>query len=112
MSEATFPQFSPVRMRATTEDAAIDQALLIVGLPREQVSIEVIEQDAKGVTVRVSPRRDDEPSTPDASASAAPAQSTLEAAPVTVAEETEGAAEFVADNETVDDATEVVPFKS
>ena len=112
MSEATFPQFSPVRMRATTEDAAIDQALLIVGLPREQVSIELIEQDAKGVTVRVSPRRDDDQSTPPANTPAAPAQSTLEAAPVMVAEETEGAAEFVADNEPVDDATEVVPLES
>ena len=72
MPEATsFPQFSPVRMRATTEDAAIDQALLIVGLQRDEVLIEVLEQDAKGVTVRVRPRTENDA----ASAQAAPAQS-------------------------------------
>ena len=53
--------FSPLRMTAATEEAAISQALSIVGASREEVSVEVVSQDAKGVTVRVSPRRDDEP---------------------------------------------------
>lgn len=107
MPEATsFPQFSPVRMRAATEDAAIDQALLIVGLPRDQVSVEVLEQDARGVTVRVSPRRDGE----DANAPQAPAQSTLGASSA-VAEESD-VDEFVAEHEAADDATEVVPSES
>ncbi len=51
--------FSPIRMTAATEDAAVTQALQIVGAAREDVSVEVLSQDAKGVTVRVSPRKDD-----------------------------------------------------
>ncbi len=115
MPEATsFPQFSPVRMRATTEDAAIEQALLIVGLQRDQVAVEVLEQDAKGVTVRVRPRSEND--APDTQA--APAQSTLAAAPTSSAEVSEAmeadeeADGDVADNEAVDDATEVVPLES
>lgn len=118
MPEATsFPQFSPVRMRATTEAAAIDQALLIVGLQRDEVLIEVLEQDAKGVTVRVRPRTENDA----ASIQAAPAPSTLApAAPVAapVAEDAETEADEddrksdVADNEAVDDASEVVPLES
>ncbi len=49
--------FSPVRMRGSSEESAIAQALMIVGATREQVQIEVVEQDEKGVTVRVSPRQ-------------------------------------------------------
>ena len=54
------PTFSPIRMTASTEEAAIQQALQIVGAEREQVSVEVLSQDAKGVTVRVSPRKEGE----------------------------------------------------
>jgi spoIIIJ-associated protein len=60
MAEDT-PNFSPIRMTAATEEAAVAQALQIVGAAREQVSVEIISQDAKkGVTVRVSPRREGE----------------------------------------------------
>ncbi|MDF2439047.1 MAG: spoIIIJ-associated protein [Abditibacteriota bacterium] len=139
MPEATsFPQFSPVRMRATTEDAAIQQALLIVGLQLDQVSVEVLEQDAKGVTIRVRPRTEnDAPSAAPApvqptAAQPQPAQpERTQAAPVAAvetavepaatpsaadeAEETqadENADGDIADNEAVDDATEVVPLQS
>jgi spoIIIJ-associated protein len=43
-------------MTASTEEAAVTQALQIVGVERDAVSVEVLAQDAKGVTVRVSPR--------------------------------------------------------
>jgi spoIIIJ-associated protein len=48
-------------MRAATEESAISQALMIVGAARDEVSVEVIERNDKGVTVRVSPRVADEP---------------------------------------------------
>ena len=53
--------FSPVRMRGSSEESAIAQALMIVGATRDQVQVEIVEQNEKGVTVRVSPRQD----TPD-----------------------------------------------
>lgn len=63
--------FSPIRMTAPTEEAAVQQALQIAGLERDQVQVEVLRQDAKGVTVRIGPRRDDEtPSTVETSTSA------------------------------------------
>jgi spoIIIJ-associated protein len=65
--------FSPVRMKAATEEAAVEQALFIVGATRDQVEVEVLDQDAKGVTVRVSPRRAETVSEPAASAPEAPA---------------------------------------
>ena len=49
--------FSPVRMRGSSEESAIAQALMIVGAAREQVQVEIVEQNEKGVTVRVSPRQ-------------------------------------------------------
>ena len=49
--------FSPVRMRGSSEESAIAQALMIVGATRDQVQVEVVEQNEKGVTVRVSPRQ-------------------------------------------------------
>jgi spoIIIJ-associated protein len=53
------PYFSPVRLTASSEEAAISQALLMVGVTREEVEVEVLGQTEKGVTVRVSPRRAD-----------------------------------------------------
>ena len=50
--------FSPVRMRGSSEESAVAQALMIVGATRDQVQIEVVEHNDKGVTVRVSPRGD------------------------------------------------------
>src|SRR4028119_1284465 len=69
MAEDTL-NFSPIRMTAASEEAAVQQAMQIVGASREQVSVEIISQDAKGVTVRVSPRREgDSASRSSASAS-------------------------------------------
>ena len=75
----TRTQFSPIRMTAATQDAAVAQALQIVGVSADEVSVEVISEDVKGVTVRVSPRRDDQP-TPIAAPIAAtePAQTQAE----------------------------------
>ncbi len=62
--------FSPIRMTAATEEAAVQQALQIVGAARENVAVEVLSQNAKGTTVRVSPRKDDEASSHEASSDA------------------------------------------
>jgi predicted RNA-binding protein Jag len=50
MAEKTF---SPVRVRAATQEAAITQALQMTGATREEVDVEVVEETEKGVTVRV-----------------------------------------------------------
>lgn len=55
---ANTPHFSPVRLKASSEEAAISQALMMVGATRDEVEVEVLEQTEKGVTIRVSPRRD------------------------------------------------------
>jgi len=49
--------FSPVRMTASSEEAAVQQALQMIGVTREDVDVEVLSSGAKGVTVRVGPRR-------------------------------------------------------
>jgi spoIIIJ-associated protein len=53
-------------MRAATEESAVSQALMIVGAARDEVSVEVIEQSDKGVTVRVSPRAEEAPAAVEA----------------------------------------------
>ena len=55
---ANTPHFSPVRQKASSEEAAISQALMMVGATRDEVEVEVLETTEKGVTVRISPRRD------------------------------------------------------
>jgi spoIIIJ-associated protein len=62
-------------MTASTEEAAIQQALQIVGVAREQVSVEILSQDAKGVTVRVSPRKEGETAAPSAAIAPSSTQS-------------------------------------
>lgn len=47
--------FSPVRVRAATQEAAIVQALQMTGASREEVDVEVVEESEKGVTVRIAP---------------------------------------------------------
>jgi spoIIIJ-associated protein len=90
MAEDT-PNFSPIRMTAATEEAAVAQALQIVGAAREQVSVEIISQDAKkGVTVRVSPRREGEEQA--TSAAAAPS---VDETPDAGAAEADGAQDLV-----------------
>jgi spoIIIJ-associated protein len=52
MAEKTF---SPVRARAATQEAAINQALQMTGASREEVEVEVLEENEKGVTIRIAP---------------------------------------------------------
>lgn len=47
--------FSPVRVKAATQEAAIEQALHMTGATRDEIEIEVIEESEKGVTIRVGP---------------------------------------------------------
>ncbi len=69
-------KFSPMRYTASSEEAAVAGALQIVGASREEIEFEVLEQSAKGVTVRVRPRSNRTPS-------AAPVEESLqESAPV------------------------------
>jgi spoIIIJ-associated protein len=79
---ANTPHFSPVRLKASSEEAAISQALMMVGATRDDVEVEVLEKTDKGVTVRVSPRRSNAEAT-DALSTSTPATSTSAAvAPV------------------------------
>jgi spoIIIJ-associated protein len=54
-------KFSPMRYTASTEEAAINGALQIVGASRDEIEIEVLETTEKGVTVRIKPRSSDAP---------------------------------------------------
>jgi spoIIIJ-associated protein len=71
--------FSPVRVKAATQEAALEQALHMTGATRDEVEFEVLEENEKGVTIRVAPigtlpakseapaeAQDEEPSTLDA----------------------------------------------
>jgi len=49
-------KFRPVRVTAATEEAAVEQALAMTGAAREEIAVEVLSRNEKGVTVRVSPR--------------------------------------------------------
>lgn len=91
-------EFSPMRMTAATEEAAVAQVLQLVGAARDAVSVEVLSQTEKGVTVRVSPRREGE--------EAAPVAAAPEPAPVAEAPVAEAAAE-VEDEPAVEEAEEV-----
>ncbi len=59
-------KFSPMRYTAATEDAAVQGALLLAGVSRDDIAYEVLDQNEKGVTVRIHPRED--PSAPALSA--------------------------------------------
>ncbi|HEX8551702.1 MAG TPA: RNA-binding cell elongation regulator Jag/EloR [Abditibacteriaceae bacterium] len=108
--------FSPMRMTASTEDAAIAQVLQLVGASRDDVSVEVLSQTDKGVTVRVSPRSEDAapaaPSTVEIEAT--PEPSTPVATPIEpdTADADDGAGDDEATEEAIDDATEVVAGQS
>jgi spoIIIJ-associated protein len=49
-------KFSPMRFTAATEEAAVQGALQLVGATLEEADYEVLDQSAKGVTVRVKPK--------------------------------------------------------
>ncbi|BCM91363.1 hypothetical protein IAD21_03235 [Abditibacteriota bacterium] len=75
-------KFSPMRYTAASEDAAVQGALLLVGATRDDIDYDVLDQNEKGVTVRIRPRE-------EGSASAAPAPvpevAPVESAPVITA---------------------------
>ena len=73
---ALLKKFSPMRYTAATEDAAVQGALLLAGVSRDDVDYDVLDRTEKGVTVRIYPH-DDNPA-PVAPTPGAPAE--LEAA--------------------------------
>jgi spoIIIJ-associated protein len=89
-------KFSPVRMTASTEEAAVSQALDLIGATRDEVDVEVLEQGAKGVTVRVVPRGEGARSAPAAPAPAIAAPAVEAAAVETPAAEPISEPEVVA----------------
>lgn len=48
-------KFKPVRVKATTKESAIEQALQMTGAAEEEVEVEVLEESATSITLRVSP---------------------------------------------------------
>lgn len=52
-------KFKPVRVKATTKESAIEQALQMTGAKVDQVEVDVLEEDTTGITVRVSPSSTD-----------------------------------------------------
>lgn len=54
-------KFSPMRYTAASEESAVNGALQIVGVTRDEIDYDVLEQSAKGVTVRIKPRSADAP---------------------------------------------------
>ncbi len=108
MAEKTF---SPVRVRAATQEAAIIQALQMIGAAREEVDVEVVEETEKGVTVRVAPlgtlsaRETSAAPAPEA----APAQPQVQDEPLAPSPEPEAAAEEEEDEgEDADDQEEEI----
>lgn len=105
MAEDTL-NFSPIRMTAATEEAAVQQAMQIVGASREQVSVEIIAQDAKGVTVRVSPRREGDNASSSTASSSTAADSVSASATSQTATEADDVVEESATDEMADTAEE------
>lgn len=68
--------FSPVRVRAATQEAAITQALQMTGASREEIEVEVLEESDKSVTIRIAPQGTLAAKTPTAEDAAAPVEST------------------------------------
>ena len=66
-------KFSPMRYTAATEDAAVQGALLLAGVSRDDIAYEVLDQNEKGVTVRIHPREDPSAPAPSASVATSPA---------------------------------------
>lgn len=93
--------FSPVRAKASTEEAAVQQALDIAGATRDEVDVEVLESDAKGVTVRISPRGSAKPA-----AAKTPAASVAEVEEVDEDEADEDEDELEDDDRDEDDLDE------
>lgn len=99
-------KFSPMRYTASTEEAAVQGALQIVGASRDEIEYEVLDQSEKGVTVRIKPRSSDAPSQPapapsEAPAAAAPVEAVAATAPIA-----EDVPELLAQDESDEDAGE------
>lgn len=62
--------FSPVRVKAATQEAAIEQAIHMTGATRAEIEVEVLEESEKGVTIRVAPIGSSAASAPVAAAPA------------------------------------------
>ncbi len=77
---AQLKKFSPMRNTAATEDAAVQGALLLAGVSREDADYDVLDRTEKGVTVRIYPREEN-PTTPPAPTSTAPTELASEPAP-------------------------------
>ena len=93
---AQIRKFSPMRYTAATEEAAVQGALQIVGVLREDIEVEIIEEGAKGVTVRIKPRSDEQ--------SAPPATETsVETTPIV-----EDVPELLAQDDASEDASQII----
>lgn len=88
--------FSPVRARASSVEAAVEQALLMAGVSRDDIEYEVLEETDKGAVVRIAPIGTLVPKAAEAVEEEAPSESEAESAPVFEAEpEVEEEAAFV-----------------
>ncbi len=61
-------KFSPMRYTAASEEAAVDGALLLAGVGRDDVDYDVLDRTEKGVTVRIYPRGEGTSAAPSAPA--------------------------------------------
>ena len=52
-------KFSPMRFTASSEEAAIEGALQLVGAARDEISYDVLSETDKGITIRIRPRDDE-----------------------------------------------------
>ncbi|HVF10401.1 MAG TPA: R3H domain-containing nucleic acid-binding protein [Abditibacteriaceae bacterium] len=78
-------KFSPVRVTAASEEAAVQQALAMTGAVREDIEVEILGRNEKGVTIRVLPRSENagQPSPQAQSNEVAPVSAApIDAAPV------------------------------
>ncbi len=94
-------KFSPMRYTAATEEAAVQGAMQIVGVSREDIEVEIIEEGAKGVTVRIKPRAEEQSAPPVVQ----PAPETI-APPTPIAEDVP---ELLAQDEASEDASQIIP---
>lgn len=79
---AEVKKFSPMRWTAATEEAAVNGALQIVGVTRDDIDYDVLDRNDKGVTVRIKPRSAEAPAPVAAPEPAPVAEAVVEEAPV------------------------------
>jgi spoIIIJ-associated protein len=109
---AEVKKFSPMRWTAATEEAAVNGALQIVGVTRDDIDYDVLDRSEKGVTVRIKPRSAEAPAPTPAPEPAPDLEAISEEAPVALSvdeaglplveeapAEDEAAGEFYAESE-------------